>query len=939
MNEKEEFKSILSEQNRLQHSLDALGQRISAIEQRFQETERTSTAAFRENPQIGQPTILAGPLPPPLPPQPPAIGRQPASPVSSPPANRTIEEPKPSKRSPQQPFELHVGTYWLVRIGIVLLLTGLVFLGNYFYQNVIAHLGPVGKISFLYFGGGLLTGIGLWLERGKEQLRGYARVVLAGGLASIYYVTYTAHHVPWLRVIPDPFLATALLIFCAAVMTWVSERKRSESMAILSILLAYYASSIGAVLWFTIVSNILLGLAALYLLARRRWLILSFTSLVATYGSFAYWHFLKVGSQAEPAALSMVAIYWILFTAFVLFGGWELSHEKQRYGFACLNNTLFFGLAVHLSWVHPDFWRLPACFGAALLAASAILKFRSGSGFRSVKHPQSGTLNQAAEALEFSNRRLGGMYFGQGVALLTLAVLTYFSGAQLAVVTAVESAFLLRSGRTRSVLWSIGAILISLVSFIAAGLAVADGLFFLGKLPYPSTVAVSILTGFAVGVTFFWNGWSCERARPKKLMEPLLYGFLGTVMWVFTTLNRIAEPHQVVILLAIALGFALLVFWLPATLFRLLSPIFFLAATLVWLTRQINTGHEAGLFLLVVAMTVLNLLWQRRLPDRLRKARAGELLIAVMFLPILTAWLKPMSAEDWLWIGPALSVGMIGYGALFRNRFSQVTGQSFILVGLASYAIVSIPQTPWQISAAPLAALSIAAIYLEVARKGTIWFQVRYLYDAFMVAVTLVLIWKYVSTPWQVPIMALIGTAIVVIGWYTNSRRFALDGSAVQACAILVSYRFIAMPFPGSDNGDLILPLLLAGQHLLLVRHPRGEMPERTWLTGGFAVGAVVTAMGYLTHRLGQTPGGFYLTAGWSLLACAIFILGMLLRERIYRFSGLGLITLALVKIVILDVWGLALIHRIISFMVLGAVLLVIGFLYTRYQDKIRDWL
>jgi len=48
---------------------------------------------------------------------------------------------------------------------------------------------------------------------------------------------------------------------------------------------------------------------------------------------------------------------------------------------------------------------------------------------------------------------------------------------------------------------------------------------------------------------------------------------------------------------------------------------------------------------------------------------------------------------------------------------------------------------------------------------------------------------------------------------------------------------------------------------------------------------------------------------------------------------------LALAKIVLLDVWGLELVYRVISFMVLGAVLLVIGFLYTRYQDKIREWL
>lgn len=942
MDDKEELKSIVSEQQRLQQSLDALGQRITVLEQRFQETEIPSTAVPAENRQNEQPASLAEALPPPLPPLPPATGVQPASVPSPLPVTNTVAEPIRPAPPQKQPFELRVGTYWFVRIGIVLLLTGLVFLGNYLYQNVIAHLGPIGKVSLLYLGGGLLTGAGLWLERGKEQLKGYARVVLAGGLSSIYYVTYAAHHVPWLRVIMDPFLATALLIFWATVMIGASERRRSESMAILSILLAYYASSIGPVLWFTAVSNILLGLAALYLLARRRWLILSFASLVATYGSFAYWHFFgEIAPESEIVALSLVAIYWILFTAFALFGGWGLSHQKQRFGFACLNNTLFLGLAVQLFWARPDFWRLPACFGAALLAAAAILKVQSGSGIRRAKRLQNELVNNAGEPPEFGNRRLWGMYFGQGVAVLTLAVLTYFSGAQLAIITAIEGGFFLRFSRTRSVLWRLGAALVSLVSFIIAEQTVTGRLFFLFELPgVTPPAALAILTGFVVGATFFWNGWSCETARPRDLAEPVLYGFLGTVTWISTTLYRVAEPTQLAILLAIALGLALLVFRLPANLFRLSSPVFFLVAALVWLARQINTHQEPGLFLLVLAMTLLNLLWHRTLPVRLQKQRAGELLIAVMFVPILAAWLKPrLSAEDWLWIGPALSVALIGYGVLFRNRLSQVTGQSFVLAGLASYAFVSIPETPLQVSIAPLAALGVAALYVEVARKGTIWFRARYLYDALVVAVTPLLVCEYASTAWQTPIMALIGAAIVLTGWYISSRRLTLDGSVIQGFAILAFYRFVATPFTASESGDLILPLLLTCEHLLFVRYPRGDMAGRRWFRAGFAAGAVLTAIGYLTHWLWQTPGGFYLTAGWSLLACAIFILGMLLRERIYRFSGLGLITLALAKIVFLDVWGLAVVYRIVSFMVLGVVLLFIGFLYTRYQDKIRDWL
>ena len=49
------------------------------------------------------------------------------------------EEPKGS-------FEMRLGTYWLVRIGAVMILTGLVFFGNLAYQK----MGAAGKVSLLY---------------------------------------------------------------------------------------------------------------------------------------------------------------------------------------------------------------------------------------------------------------------------------------------------------------------------------------------------------------------------------------------------------------------------------------------------------------------------------------------------------------------------------------------------------------------------------------------------------------------------------------------------------------------------------------------------------------------------------------------------------------------------------------------------------------------
>ena len=54
---------------------------------------------------------------------------------------------------------------------------------------------------------------------------------------------------------------------------------------------------------------------------------------------------------------------------------------------------------------------------------------------------------------------------------------------------------------------------------------------------------------------------------------------------------------------------------------------------------------------------------------------------------------------------------------------------------------------------------------------------------------------------------------------------------------------------------------------------------------------------------------------------------------------GLGVLACALGRVVVFDVWKLETPYRILSFMALGIVLLVLGFIYNKYQEKIKEWL
>ena len=59
---------------------------------------------------------------------------------------------------------------------------------------------PLGKVFLGYLGGALGLAGGLWLER-KEKYRGFARSLMGGGWALLYFTTYAMHHVAAARVI------------------------------------------------------------------------------------------------------------------------------------------------------------------------------------------------------------------------------------------------------------------------------------------------------------------------------------------------------------------------------------------------------------------------------------------------------------------------------------------------------------------------------------------------------------------------------------------------------------------------------------------------------------------------------------------------------------------------------------------------------------------
>ena len=56
------------------------------------------------------------------------------------------------------------------------------------------------------------------------------------------------------------------------------------------------------------------------------------------------------------------------------------------------------------------------------------------------------------------------------------------------------------------------------------------------------------------------------------------------------------------------------------------------------------------------------------------------------------------------------------------------------------------------------------------------------------------------------------------------------------------------------------------------------------------------------------------------------------------RLLGVSLITLVVLKLYLYDVWLLRPLYRMAAFAILGALLLAMSYLYSRFRGSIEDW-
>jgi hypothetical protein len=468
-----------------------------------------------------------------------------------------------------------------------------------------------------------------------------------------------------------------------------------------------------------------------------------------------------------------------------------------------------------------------------------------------------------------------------------------------------------------------------------------------------------IWLGAGLGALMIVNAVLTHRASDSQNGSGLrgrvtYFTLLALAIWFSVTWNNTARADFPLVLAAEAVLLTASVYALRVREIAYLGQGFMVLAQVTWGANVLTedaapAGWQSAL--LIAFSLGLSHWWQRQkaiplgVNTAVRQVFQGVYALAIVGL--LYGWITPhCSPPVWLAVAAGLAVAMTAYGAATRAWLLALFGQMFMVLSVVQFGAQLVQATPpggWMLAPlAALMALSLATVHWfrnrpeSDPRISDPLLQLAVIYRWVALAMSVWWVCEYIPARERIWAFGLLGAGTFALaGWLKNRETllFSLIYSAVGLALFWI-------PLLG---GSTYVPDLIFIAALLAQAQVARKFFERYGLTEGIH-GAVVFFGGaslwlFLTRCLLQYHHASYLTAGWSLLALALFIGGILLRERMYRWIGLGILALALGRVIIVDIWKLELVYRVLSLAALGIVLLVLGFLYNKFQEKLREWL
>ena len=335
--------------------------------------------------------------------------------------------PTPQRR--RSAWEEFIGENLLNKAGIAVLVLGIAFGAKYSIDHDL--INPLTRIVLGYMAGIILLGIALRL---KERHKSFSAVLLSGGMATLYFITYAAYS--FYGLFPQAVAFTMMVLFTAFTV-FASIQYNLEVIAVIGLAGAYavpFLLSDGSgrvVILFSYVTIINSGI--LFLSFKKYWKTLYYTAFILTWLTFATWYAFSFDRHVHVSiSLCFSTIFFLIFYTAFLANKLIRKEALGRWYVFCmlLNSFIYFGygyLTIDSLQTGEQYLGLFTVFTALMHFAACLIIYRTQR-----------TMNDI-------------FYFVAGMVLvfLTIAVPVQMEGNWVTLVWAMESVLLFWIGRTK----------------------------------------------------------------------------------------------------------------------------------------------------------------------------------------------------------------------------------------------------------------------------------------------------------------------------------------------------------------------------------------------------------------------------------------------------------------------------------------------------------
>ena len=451
-----------------------------------------------------------------------------AAPLPPPPPAATKEE----KQRADLNFETTMGQKWLLIIGIVATVFGVGYFLKYSFDQ--GWVGPAGRVAMAYlWGAAFLFGGNLFRKRNLENFGLY---LSGGGIATLYFATFSAYQIYHLIGQAPSFLLMVMVTALAGLLAVMYDNKWLAVLGMIGGFLTPVLLGTGVDNQIVLMSYMtILNLGLLGVAFYKKWDLLTVLGFFFTYLLYAAWYAQYYKPEKFWPALLFVTLFYLIYTVMPFITRFVQKEPIGGKGFAIIipNSFIAFGFSYYMVRQHFSV----EAVGVVSVFYAAIFLYMASYAYKTGKQDTEGFVVLAGKAMLF----------------LIITVPLIFSKHWITVFWSAQAmALLWMGGRLNNKSLSRSSLALFIITAIKLFFYDYPDVFGLAdsfriRPDYWYMAGERWLTSLIFFILFYFGA---DMAREKKLAlagkaetHPYLYGMFGVLLFLFLNIETSAFFH------------------------------------------------------------------------------------------------------------------------------------------------------------------------------------------------------------------------------------------------------------------------------------------------------------------------------------------------------------------------------------------------------------